>query len=155
MNKGLKILKQDKSKDSSNIDDYVFWSKYPPLTLLEKKTTIITVTDSGCSGTISVPHSYGFIPLVIGTVKKTDGSPTGDNNNRYFMPAEDFAGINCDVGLIPVLSFNYTTRKDRVDITYTAECVLMGFPSCPLTNQVFTIELYFYMWEMGTKFPFS
>ena len=154
---GIKIMKEGKNLNSSNIDGYEFWSKYPPLTFLEKKTETIVV-GSSCDLTdpivLEVPHSYNFIPFVIGSVKKTGGSPTGEHNNRYFMPASTFAGINCDVGQSEFVTFTHRVKVDKVEILYNIKCIIpmVGY-ACPLSNQTFTVELYFYMWELGSLWP--
>lgn len=154
--RGIKQAKEGATIESTNPDDYNFWTKYPPLTFLEKKTVNIVI---GSSCDLSDPvieevlYDWDFIPLVLGTVTKSAGNPIGDNNNRYFMPASDFAGINCDSGLIPICNFNYKVKSDKVEILHTVQCVLMGIQECPLTNQTFTVDLYFYMWELGSVWP--
>jgi hypothetical protein len=148
MNRGMKFAKDGKTIASTDPDDYNFWTDYPPLNFLEKKTVNITATSSTCSGTEVVSHDYDFIPMVLGTVKK-------DGGKRYYMPADDFDDINCDFGLIPVLSFDYSIFSNKVEIYWTADCVLMGDSYCVLSDQDFTCELYFYLWELGKQFPFS
>lgn len=152
--RGMKFAKDGSDITSTDPDDYNFWTKYPPLTLLEKKEVVITAeTGSSCSNqTESVAHSYDFIPFVLATVKKSGGVPTGDNDNKYFMPAEDFAGINCAAGDIPNITFDYTVKESSVDIEWTVECIVpMVGSQCPESNQEFTVELYFYMWELGSQ----
>lgn len=151
---GIKITKIGKQNASQNINDHVFWSKYPPLSLLEKKTITLTATSSVCGAkTREVPHGYNFFPLVLGIVEKTGGNPTADHQNRYFIPADNFTGINCDAGTTPVLTFDLKVKKNTVEIVWEANCVLMGSESCPLTTQTFTVDLYFYLWELGSKYP--
>lgn len=144
---GLKIAKAGSSVSSTDPDDYILWTKYPPLTFLEKKTTSVISSASNYVDTHSVPHDYDFFPLVLGYV--TDD---GDGD-RYKMPADGFASLSCDFGLIQSVSFNYTVYDDRVDISWRASCALMGSEEGPLNNEVFTIELYFYMWELGSTWP--
>lgn len=151
---GMKIAKQGKNINSINIDDYVFWSKHPSLTLLEVKTEIITTTSAVCSGTKVVPHTYDFIPMVEGWVKKTSGNPIDDIGNRYIAPATNFAGLGCDrFGMFDALSFGLNTKKDKVEIVYGAECVMQGYAECPMFNQTFQVDLFFYMWELGSSWP--
>lgn len=151
--RGIKFAKDGSDITSTNPDDYNFWTSYPPLTLLEKKEVDIVAGTTGntTNQTESVSYSYDFIPFVLATVKKTAGSPTGDNNNRYFMPAEDFAGINCSIGDIPNVDFDYTVKDGSVDITWSVECIEpMVSADNPQSEQTFTVELYFYMWELGS-----
>lgn len=145
---GIKIAKPGCDVYSTDINDYILWTKYPPITFLEKKTTTITVGSGGCSGTLSVPHDYDFFLLTKVTVEQ-QGS-----GNRYFMPATDFGTISCGVGDIPNINFTYKVYEDRIDIEYNAECIepMVG-TSCPLSNATFDIELYFYMWELGSPWP--
>jgi len=149
-NYGIKIMKPGKNISSTNITDHVFWSKYPPLSILEKKTQTINVTTSSYQGTVNVSHSYGFRPLVMGFVTKTDGSPTSGNGERNLMPCRNFAGINCDIGLFQLFTFNYRVLTDKVEIYYNATCVIMGTEDPPLSGATFKVELYFFMWELGS-----
>jgi len=149
---GMKIAKAGKNTSSTTIGDYSFWSKYPSLTFMEKKTVQISVTGSGCSGTTNVPFDYDFFPLVIGYVAKTAGNPTDYNNQKYLMPANEFAGISCDLFHEQSLSFTYQINDDSVDIIWSSICIDMGDLSeeCPVENATFEVYLYFYMWEMGS-----
>lgn len=145
---GIKIAKEGADIYSTDIDDYILWTKYPPIAFLEKKTASVTVGSGSCSGTLSVPHDYDFFVLTKVTVEQ-QGS-----GNRYFMPATDFGSISCNVGDIPNINFTYKVYEDRIDIEYNAECIepMVG-TSCPLSNATFDFELYFYMWELGSPWP--
>jgi len=143
---GIKFAKDGKTIESTDPDDYNFWTKYPPLNLLEKKTVTITSTTSVCEGTEVVNHDYDFVPMVLGTVRKTTGP-------RYFMPSENFAPVHCDYGTIPVLRFGYAVFDSKVEVYWMAYCALMGSQYCPLSDQVFYVDLYFYLFELGKEFP--
>jgi hypothetical protein len=145
--RGIKLAKDGKTIASTNPDDYNLWTKYPPLSFLEKKTVEITIGPGNCGyQTEDVDYDYDFIPLVLGIVSDADG-------NRYFMPAEDFVVLNCDWGLFSSMYFNYKIVDGKVVIEYFGECAEMGYSECPLSNHVFTVDLYFYIWEMGSKWP--
>lgn len=148
MSTGIKFAKDGKTIASTDPDDYNFWTDYPPLNLLEKKSVVITAQTSGCSGTEIVSHDYDFIPMVLGTVRKGSGA-------RFFMPASNFDSVHCDFGTIQVLQFEYAVFDSKVEIYWIADCVLMGSSYCPLSDQVFYVDLYFYLWELGKTFPFS
>lgn len=150
---GFKLAKQDADIDSTNIDDYMVWTKHPPLSFLEKKTVNIVVgTSCDLSDPVieEVPYDWDFIPVVLGNVRKTAGFPSSDTNNRYSMPAEGFAAIDCDF-FDQLVTFNYDVKEGQVDIRYVVNCIepMVG-AGCPLGSQTFEVELYFYMWELGS-----
>lgn len=153
---GLKLVKQDADITSTDPDDYMVWTKYPPLSFLEKKTvTIIVTTSCDLSDPVieEVPYDWDFIPVVLGKVRKTAGFPTGDVDNAYSMPAEDFAAIDCDFFTQDV-RFNFKVVEDQVEIEYVVNCIepMVG-AGCPLGTQTFVVDLYFYMWELGSVWP--
>lgn len=154
---GVKIAKPGKSVNSTNIDDYILWSKYPPLTFLEKKSVDIVVgTSCDLSDPVieEVAHDYGFFPLVIGTVQKTAGNPTTRLNQRYLMPSEQFTRIHCDFGSPEVVTFDYKVKLDKIEISYNVKCIIPQFGyDCPLSSQTFQVDLDFYMWELGSAWP--
>jgi hypothetical protein len=145
--RGIKFAKNGKTINSTNPDDYNFWTKYPPLNLLEKKTVTITSTSTTFSGTKEVSHDYDFIPMVLGTVKKTS------NDNRYFMPASYFSSISCDREFFEIVTFNFAVFDSKVEIYWNASCAIQGYEEGPMFDEEFTIELYFYLRELGKKFP--
>lgn len=158
VDRGMKIAKEGANIESEDIDDYVFWSKYPTLVLLEKKVVEITSNSTTYSGTEEVEHDWGFIPLVIADVQKSSGSPTTFNNHRYLMPAESFAEVYCDTGedFESYVTFNYKVKDDQVDIIWVANCqqyFMGGDTEGPLFTQKFEVTLYFYMWELGSSWP--
>jgi hypothetical protein len=149
--RGIKLLKDGKSVTSTDIEDYNFWTKYPPMTLLEVKSIEIDTSVEGCEGVKNVPHDYDYIPLVVGLVRKIDGIPSYDYDERYLMPVKDFTSINCGDGLMPVVSFDYKVYDDGVDILFNATCEIMGMEECPLNNVTFQVDLLFFMWELGAS----
>jgi hypothetical protein len=148
---GLKIMKAGKDTSSTNIDDHVFWSKYPTLVFLEKKTVSITVTANTApfSGTTSVSHSYNFFPLVLGYSAKTSGLPSDFNGQKYIMPSNQFAGISCPIFFDQILSFTYKIFDDSVDIIWEASCTDGVDTVAPNVTTTFEIYLYFYMFRLG------
>lgn len=144
--RGLKFAKDGYTVESTNPDHYNLWTKYPPLGLLEKKTTTVTIQGAGCSlaiDTKDVPHDYDFIPLVIGTAEKQG---TGVEELMPIVP--DFY---CDFTFPVSSSFiNYRVYDDRVQIRSYAACAIMGFEECPVFNVTYNINLYFYLWELGS-----
>ena len=151
MNHGIKIIKPGRSLDSENPNDYVFWSKNPTLQLMETKIVEITVGSGGCSGTEIVDFDYDFVPLVIGRVKQTSAVERGP----YIMPTGGFFGIDCDGFDIPNTGFGYKVKSSTVEVNYVAECIEPQVGStCPLSGATFVIELEFYMWRLGSVFPF-
>ncbi len=148
MSRGIKFAKDGKTIASTNPDDYNFWTAYPPLNFLEKKSTTVTAKPSVKSGTKVVSHSYGFSPVVFVEVQKQGGT-------KYLLPAQEFDYIACDFGLYQVLQFGYSVFDSKVEVYWTADCALMGSSYGVLYDQVFNIYLYFYLWELGKTFPFS
>lgn len=150
-NYGIKIAKSGKNVDSSTIDDYIFWSKYPPLTLLEVKTGTITIPTNACSETETFFYSYNFFPLVVGFI-------TGSSNGvRYRMPAGHFESVGCDLGYESNCYAYYEILDGQVDVTFTADCYepFQGGDSyCPGDLSA-NIELFFFMWELGSTWPLS
>lgn len=148
--RGIKFAKDGYTIEDTNPDHMNLWTKWPPLALLEKKSTSITIQGSGCSlgvNTQNVAHDYDFFPLVIGVAER---SGTG---KRYLMPiVPDFT---CDFGLFPVSSsfLTYRVRANDVQIRWYAACAIMGFEDCPLFNVTYNIDLYFYLWELGSVWP--
>jgi hypothetical protein len=140
---GLKIAKTGKDVSSTDLDDFIFNSEHPPLSILERKSFSLTATSSSCGSRVAdISHTYDFFPLVIGTVEK-DGT-----DERFFMPADDFADVHCYEGEVPVVSFNYEVRSDKVRINWQVSCALSGEEYCPLSDQKFNIDLYFFMWDL-------
>lgn len=60
---GIKIAKEGKNILSTNVDDYIFWTKYKPLMFLEKRTDTITLLHGEVSGSTSISHGYDFSPF--------------------------------------------------------------------------------------------
>lgn len=155
--RGIKLAKDGKTIESTNPDDYNLWTKYPPLTFLEKKTVQIEIdTTDGCPevGTLTeiVPHDYDFFPFVIARVEQ-DGI-----EERYDMPVSDFPifGAFCDGDHGLRFSFDYEIKDDSIEINYSAYCqgLVMGEENeCISSTLTFNIYLYFYMWELGSAWP--
>lgn len=150
--RGIKIVKPGRSIESTDPDDYVYWSKHPTLQLLEKKTEDIVVGSGGCSGSRDVSHSYDFIPLVIATVEQVGSGDAGP----FLMPAQDFGSLSCGMDMEPTTIFSYEVKSSVVRINYTAECYepfMGGDIACPISNATFRIKMYFYMWKLGSAWP--
>lgn len=154
-NTGFKILKQGKSASSTDIADYVFWSKYPPLTFLDKVSLSITINSTNgipAGGTQSYNHGYGFAPLVLAVIEDDT------INERFFLPAKDIGltGLSCDGDHILSATFDYDITSTQVIINYTVYCMaaFMGAGEDPVTGSgTINVDLYFYMWELGSDWP--
>lgn len=156
--RGIKFAKDGFDITSTNIDDYNLWTKYPPLTFLEKKIVQITIdTTDGCPavGTLteSVSYSYDFIPLVIARIEDDT------LEEKYDLPINNLpiGGVSrCDGDHDLRVAFDYTIREGYVDVKYSAYCasLIEGVEDeCISSNLVFNIYLYFYMWELGSMWP--
>lgn len=64
-NTGIKIAKKNKSIDSTDPNDYRFWTKYKTLMLLGQRDDTVTFTHGSMQGTKIVAHKYDFIPFVM------------------------------------------------------------------------------------------
>lgn len=147
--RGIKFAKDGKTISSTDPDDYNFWTKYPPLNFLEKKTVTITATPSNYSGTTEVSHSYDFIPMVIGTIQRTSGMTP---SSEFQMPCSYFTALPCDFGLFETVNFNFSILSNKVNITWTASCGVMGYEEGPTVNVKFVAKLYFYLFPLGKSF---
>jgi hypothetical protein len=151
-NYGIKIMKGDKDISSQDIGDHIFWSKYPPLTFLNKVTRTINITSTNgvpSGGTDVYAHGYNFIPLVFAAFfDNTD-------QNKYFLPIRDvnINGLYCDGNHILSAAFSYTINATQVIIDHTVYCasVIQGIEDAAVSGSgTIKIDLYFYMWKMGS-----
>jgi hypothetical protein len=145
---GIKIAKPGKSINSTNIDDYVFWSKHPALSIVDRKTTSIVVDSSNYGNNLEteVEHDLGFIPLVIGHVTSSaDG-------NRVMIPTLNHASYACTAGLLPSNRFEIDIYIDKVVVAWSVACSLFATVEPPTNPITFSIELDFYMWQLGRQF---
>lgn len=153
---GFKVSKLGAATSSSDIDDYVYWSKYPGLTLIDKVSGTVTVNGSSYVGTQSIAHGFNFIPLTVAVINHTD------NGYKYQMPVQEWtATISCpldDLGefTTPKPSFSYKVNSTNVDIIYSVKCYTQiqggGGPFAPTSTETFIIDLYYYMWKLGSSF---
>lgn len=146
--RGMKFAKDGYTIEDTNPDHMNLWLKYPPLGYLEKKSTTITIQGGfSCSlgiDTKNIAHDYDFIPLVIGV-----GYRNG-TDDKYLLPF--VPEFTCDFGLFNVSNsfISYRVDADKVQLRWYAACAIMGFEECPLFNVTYNIDLYFYLWEMGS-----
>jgi len=152
-NYGVKIMETGKSSSSTNIDDHVFWSKYPSLILLEKQTIPIEITSvNGIpEGSTEVyAHGYNFVPLVLAVISDdTDG-------NKFFLPIDNLSltGLNCDEDHILKSNFYYDIDSTNVTIHYTVYCAgaYMGVEDTSVSGTgTVNVDLYFFMWKLGSS----
>ena len=65
-NYGVKIMKKGKDVTSSNVLDYVFWSKYPSLNIKDRGSVSLTTSigedDEPISAHLEVNHDFGYKP---------------------------------------------------------------------------------------------
>jgi len=65
-NYGVKMMKEGKDIISSNVLDYVFWSKYPSLNIKLMGSTSLTTTideyDQAVIATTTIHHGFGYRP---------------------------------------------------------------------------------------------
>jgi len=63
-NYGVKIMKKGKDVTSTNMSDYIFWSKYPSLNIKKRGTISVTTTADEYPSpvTASVNHNFGYKP---------------------------------------------------------------------------------------------
>lgn len=147
----IKLAKDLKSVYLPNIDDYQFWTKYPPLTFVQKVTLSLPVTSGTCSGTFSYTHNYNFKIMTLAQLTPPGGL------NKYLLPwRNDFnpgKGGTCDA-LHPFLSesFSYKIKDNTIDIIYDVKCYqTMGGQACPGVTRTYTVDLYFFLFNLGRK----
>jgi hypothetical protein len=153
---GFKIAKAGTTTASTNINDYIYWTKYPPMALMGQAISTVTISGTNYLGTTSVNHGFGFAPLTLASIEHTD------NSERYFVPISDWTDtINCplddfDESTVPKPSFSYTVGSTSVDIVYNVMCYTQyqggGGPFPPIGTDVFKIYLSYYMWKLGSSF---
>jgi len=89
---GVKIVKDGKSLESSNPNDYIYWSKYNGLSLLDS-VDITFLAEGDTSGSASYTHGLGYVPLVIGRYES--GSLTQTlTSNKEILPIRIAGPIN-------------------------------------------------------------
>ena len=144
---GHKIAKSGASVRSTTPRDYDFWSKYQSLPFLFKVTLTQTVDSGNCTGTIVYNHNLGFAPFVMARANSivnggvfslpltflSDGDKTLCSSNNF------------------VESLSYQVKENTVEISYDAECFIPMFSSrCIDVSRTYTIDLFFYMFELGS-----
>lgn len=143
---GIKIAKQGQSTDSTDVNDYIFWSKYRTLPFLFKASLTINANSGSCSGTEIYTHSLGFKPLVEGYV-------TTRSAGRQGIPVVvtqtgvkfDCSGDNLSE------SFDMKIKDNTVEIIYDIGCIIPMFGQrCIDISVSYTVDLYFYMYELGS-----
>lgn len=155
-NVGFKIANVGTATSSSDINDYIYWSKYPGLTLMDKVSSTVTINSGTYLGTQSVAHGFDFTPLTLAVINHTD------NGNKYYLPIQQWTStISCPRDLYdeftePKPIFSYNVGSTNVNIIYDVRChtLLMGGggPFAPTSTETFVVDLYYYMWKLGSTF---
>jgi hypothetical protein len=146
-NYGIKIAKQNKDVGSQDIDDYVFWSKHPSLSVIGRDSTTIVIDDDnyGTGLLKELPHSFGFIPFTLAYIKSDLSA------NRVLLPTVNNEDLFCTPGLLSEMAFELKIYSDKVSILYSGACVLMGSEDPPLAPATFIIDVEYYLWELGRE----
>jgi len=143
---GIKIAKPTKDISSSTLDDFVFWSKYQSLPLLYKVTTDITVNSGGCAGTHVYTHSLGFFPVVLAFVNTISGG----RQAIPFILTSPGNKFNCDGDNLSE-DFGMKIKANTVEIIYDITCIIpMTGSRCIDVTKVYSVDLYFFMFELGS-----
>lgn len=144
---GVKITKAGADVSSTNRDDYVFWSKYQSLPLLYKTTVSITVNSGACSGVYTYTHSLGFPPFVLGAMTPVS------LGTRMYLPVNIGQSGNklyCSGDILSEV-FYLRSKVNTIDIVYDVECIIAMFGGrCVDTSKTYNIDLYLYMFELGS-----
>lgn len=153
---GFKIANAGTAVSSTDINDYAYWSKYPGLTLMDKVSSTVTINAINYLGTQTINHSYGFAPLTNVVINHTD------NGNKYTVPVKRWTStISCpldDLGEAtePQPAFSYVVGTSSVNIIYDVRCHTLfmggGGPFAPTSTENFELEIYYYMWKLGSSF---
>lgn len=145
---GVKILKSSKTVNSTTIDDYIFWSKHQSLPFIQKVTHTVTVTNSVCNGTSSYTHGLGFAPFVLAfiTLKSISG--------KHALPIAAGLALDkvvCDGSSNLSEDFDLESNATTIDIPFVVECIVpMVGGTCPASDVEYTVEMYLYMFELGS-----
>lgn len=143
---GIKISKPTKDITSSTLSDFAFNSKYQSLPLIMSAQQSISVDGGGCTGTSTYTHNLGFKPLVIAFVN----SISGGRMPIPFTLSQDFDKFNCSGDNLSE-TFSMKIKDNTVEITYDIECIIPMFGSrCIDVSKTYTVDLYFYMFELGS-----
>lgn len=142
---GIKILKVDKDASSTNIDDYIFWSKYQSLPFLYKTTFDVTIAANTTTKTEIYTHNLGFFPFVI-AFAGTRMLPISETGGYY-----KYCCAGAGTG---VLQETVTCKitDTTAEVTATWGCFIPMFGACDPPNVpiTYSISLYFYMFELGS-----
>lgn len=150
---GLKITKEGYGKESFLPENYITWTRYPPLTFMQKVTIPLAITSTNgipAGGTETYAHGYDFVPLVMAAIyDDTD-------ENKYFLPIQNLTinGLNCDGDHILVSNIDYDITSTNVVVNYSIYCqaAIMGGSDVAVSGTGnISIDLYFYMWELGSS----
>jgi len=164
---GIKIAKDDKTVDSSNPNDFKYWSRYNGLTLVDSHDIVID-PEGSLSGTETHAHGLGYAPFVF--CKYTDTTfdnsllPSNEVLPTYFTDGLSEGGtITCydpvfTTNFTPIFAYILLTQNiDDTDISVNWE--IAGFEggggySGYFTNWTvrdieFTVTVDIYTFELG------
>lgn len=115
-NYGIKIAKEGKSIYSTDPRDYIFWSKYPTLSLYAKITTSITLPARQQFTSVSVTHNLGYRPQV--------WVFANDCGNRYSrLPYRNYLCTDCDLKTeIPYFNLTFKITLTQVILLLWGWC---------------------------------
>lgn len=130
---GIKIAKPGKNINSTNPQDYIFWSKYQTLSLYSKITTSITLPAGSQSAIATVNHNLGYYPNV--------WVFANDCGGRYSkLPYRNYLCTDCSLKTEnPYFNFTYkiTTTQIILQITGFCQNISTGVKRAFNSNYVF------------------
>lgn len=145
-NYGIKIAKDGKTIDSSNLDDYIFRSDIKSLPLIQKVEANKTISSGDCNGTYTYTHNLGaFLFTQIFLIDKS-------NNIKQSLPfhnTDPFNKFICDGDNFHE-DFDFQIKKNSVVINYDVGCFIPQIGAyCSDLNLTYTFEISIYMFELG------
>lgn len=154
-NYGIKIAKDGKDINSTNPDDYIFWSKYQSLTLIDKVESGFNIPTSACVGTVTHTHNLGWFPFCRVFISAGTGVTGLNAGEKYEVPFTTNGGdaTFCSVaGNFSNLSFsNLVIGTSTVSFDYSNTCIgLMQPETCAEEDSDYIAEIYYYMFELGS-----
>jgi hypothetical protein len=151
---GIKISKEGKSINSSEPDDYIFWTKYKSLMLIEEVSTDILSPEGETSGSTEQSiTTTGFFPLVM-AFKTNDFGFSGD----MFLPWS-VSGLVGRFGRYDtqnyVESIGFTLEEGKIVYSWTAYGFdpQMGNQDPPTSDYTWNVTAYIYNLELGRELP--
>ena len=146
-NYGIKISKAGVSVASTTPSDYIFWSKYQSLPLIQKITTTLAC-GTPCVGTLTYTHNLGFKAFAIAF---TTSQILGSRIAIPFSYATDGDKFRCNGDNFSEAFTAMRMKVNTIEIDYDVECIVpMVSSRCPDVSQTYTIDIYIFMFELGS-----